>query len=439
MAAHAGETARRHQGDTALPPTHDTSGRLPEGFLVGGALCAHQVEGGDFHSDWWRWEQRPSRIADGATSEVAADHWNRHREDTALSAKLGMNALCLGLSWARTQPEPGAVDTAALDHYRAVLDGALKHAMTPVVVLQEFAAPHWFTAGGGWSNPRAPGQFRAYAEAVAGALADRCRWWVPIAAPEYWLTRAHVERAWPGGDSGGRACAAAREHLAAAHREAVSALRAARPDLLAGASVRAYDVEPRDPDSPWDWQAAERLRRRLNHAFLDRLRGGAEKPFDFILLEWGGAVQAAFSPFRRHFSWARITGDAGLDGAAGNAGGFDTALLSFHPHGVPLLVSVSCNSSETDGERCRFLRDHLEKVIGRATGESPMALAGFFYRPLLDGFEWEHGYTRKRGLLHVNPDGLARTPNGSAYLLGDVAEHGRLRAGTVRRFCGPEA
>ena len=61
-----------------------------ENLLWGATLCAHAVEGADFHADWWRWEQRPTHISGGGTSELAADHLNRYRSDLELRVCHGL-------------------------------------------------------------------------------------------------------------------------------------------------------------------------------------------------------------------------------------------------------------------------------------------------------------------------------------------------------------
>ena len=106
--------------------------RLPETFLYGATIGAHQVEGGDFESDWWRWEQRPSRIRDGETSERGADHFTRYRADLQLARKLGHNAVCISLSWPRIHPASDTFDMKVLEHYSNVLQQAKECGMTPV-------------------------------------------------------------------------------------------------------------------------------------------------------------------------------------------------------------------------------------------------------------------------------------------------------------------
>ncbi|HNY87033.1 MAG TPA: family 1 glycosylhydrolase [Candidatus Hydrogenedentes bacterium] len=417
--------------------------KLPEGFLLGGTVGAHQTEGGDFHSDWWRWEQRPKRIADGSTSETAADHWNRHGADFALARKLGLNAVFVSLSWARVCPEPDTVDAAALAHYAEGFAGMRALGLTPVAALHEVAAPRWFAEEGGWAAPRAAARFETYARAALGALAPLCRDWIPVVEPEHWITRSQAEGAWPGRARGSRAPETIRRHLAAAHGAAARILRALRPDARVGVSVRAFEVDPWDPDSPWDWQAADRLRHRLNHAFFEaaaREEGGTP---DFIAFSWGGSVRAGFSPLAARFSHAKVARDGAgfslcLEDAPADADGFERALVAMSSHGVPVLVTGLPDAGEDDRVRCAQLRDHLERILRRTAEEPPLAVEGFFPQPLLDGFAWEKGFATGGGLLHVNRDTMARTPNTTAYFLGDIAEHGEIRPGTAARYCGGE-
>src|SRR5205814_3164136 len=63
--------------------------RFPHGFLWGAATSAHQTEGYNRNSDWWRSEEAglvPYRSGD------ACDSWNRWREDLQIVKDLGLNA-----------------------------------------------------------------------------------------------------------------------------------------------------------------------------------------------------------------------------------------------------------------------------------------------------------------------------------------------------------
>ena len=80
--------------------------RFPEGFLVGSAVSAYQVEGGNTNSDWWWWEHLESTPVH-ETSGDACDFYHRYREDIELMAASGLNAFRFGIEWARIEPAQG--------------------------------------------------------------------------------------------------------------------------------------------------------------------------------------------------------------------------------------------------------------------------------------------------------------------------------------------
>ena len=51
--------------------------RFPQGFKWGAATSAHQVEGGNVHNDWWRWEHRSPDIDPSLQSGDACRHFER--------------------------------------------------------------------------------------------------------------------------------------------------------------------------------------------------------------------------------------------------------------------------------------------------------------------------------------------------------------------------
>src|SRR5260221_10806193 len=107
--------------------------RFPDGFLWGTATSAHQVEGDNRLNDWWRFEQQPGVIADGATSGIACRQWERFDSDFALAQADGHNAHRLSLEWSRIEPERGRIDAAAGAHYPAVLASLPRPGLTPVL------------------------------------------------------------------------------------------------------------------------------------------------------------------------------------------------------------------------------------------------------------------------------------------------------------------
>ena len=94
--------------------------RFPDGFFMGAATAAHQVEGNNIHSDSWALEQLPHSIYKEKSLD-AVDHYNRYEEDIRLLADAGLNAYRFSIEWARIEPEQGAWVDEDVDHYRKVI------------------------------------------------------------------------------------------------------------------------------------------------------------------------------------------------------------------------------------------------------------------------------------------------------------------------------
>ena len=122
---------------------------FPPDFLWGSSTAAHQVEGGNVANDWWAWEHTPGSTAIEPSGD-AIDHYHRYDADFALLASLGQGAHRFSVEWSRVEPEPGQWSTAALDHYRRVLESLHAHRLVPFVTLMHFTVPRWFSERGSW-------------------------------------------------------------------------------------------------------------------------------------------------------------------------------------------------------------------------------------------------------------------------------------------------
>ncbi len=404
----------------------------PGPFLWGTAQSGHSIEGENFASDWWRWEQRPGRIAGGGTSHAAAGFLHRFAKDIELARDLGHNAFLFSLEWARIQPEPGEFDEAALAYYGALFDALARSGLEPVCVLHHVTVPRWFADAGGWRREEAVAEFRVYTERVAGEFAARCRHWVPVREPMHWVSMACIERRWPGPPRRFFDAVASFEHLTAAHIAAHGAIRASRDDALVGASVHARRFLPADANSPWDHRAQLRESRRCNKRFLRDVEGA----FDFVLTAYYGREYVRFAPLRPDRLFARLT-DARGRAIAGpvyepDADGLAGIVEAFAKTGKPILLSSGVATND-DAERCRFIIEHARAI--EQLRKAGVPLLGYLHRSLLDGFEWDRGYERRYGLVHVDRDTQSRTPNPSAFLFRELCRTSTMSAGAIARYC----
>ena len=144
---------------------------LPEGFLIGAATAAHQVEGNNIHSDYWA-QEHMQFTSFAEPSGEACGHYNRYEEDIRLMAEAGLNAYRFSIEWARIEPQPGAFDDAEIEHYRNVLLCCREKGIEPIVTMHHFSSPKWLIEQGGWESEATIGKFANYCRYVTEQLGD---------------------------------------------------------------------------------------------------------------------------------------------------------------------------------------------------------------------------------------------------------------------------
>ncbi|KAL5990466.1 hypothetical protein ACLOJK_011368 [Asimina triloba] len=75
-------------------------------------------------------------------------------------------------------------------------------------------------------------------------------------------------------------------------------------------------------------------------------------------------------------------------------------------------VNLSKKELLNDIERIDYLSGYLSAL--RSSMSKGADVRGYFVWPLIDNFEWLHGYTMRFGLYHVDYETQARTPKLSA-------------------------
>lgn len=169
---------------------------LPKNFLWGGALAAHQFEGG-----WNQDGKGPSVIdvltagAHGVPRELtktvesdkfypnheAIDFYNRYKEDVALFAEMGLKCLRTSIGWTRIFPKGDEAEPneAGLKFYDDLFDELLKHGIEPVITLSHFEMPlHLAREFGGFRSREVVNHFVRFAEVCFNRYKDKVKYWM---------------------------------------------------------------------------------------------------------------------------------------------------------------------------------------------------------------------------------------------------------------------
>lgn len=169
---------------------------FPKDFLWGGAVAAHQLEGG-----WNKGGKGisiadvmtagrhgvPRQITDGVVegynypNHEAIDFYSRYKEDIKLFAEMGFKSFRTSIAWSRIFPN-GDYDQPneeGLQFYDDLFDELLKYNIEPVVTLSHFEMPyHLVKTYGGFRNRKLIDFFVTYAETVMKRYKHKVKYWM---------------------------------------------------------------------------------------------------------------------------------------------------------------------------------------------------------------------------------------------------------------------
>ena len=418
-----------------------TPRRLPDGFLLGCATAAHQVEGG-IDNDWSRWvADHPEAINGGGDAVVAIDHYRRYREDLAQLGSMHHNAHRFSIEWARVEPEPGHFDQDALAHYVDVARTCRRSGMEPVVTLQHFTLPLWLTDTGGFAAPEAAAHFARYAAACVESLGDLVTWWLTVNEPTVVAVLGHLEGSWPPGERSLRRTFAALRGLVRMHAAGALAITAvsARHGRTAEVSIAHHERRfmPRDPSSRVDRGVAKLPDFLFNRWFLRScIAGRVLGPVGHGERVPGLAGSLTYLGLN-HYTNEAVSLDLGAPGMlfarheavpglplssvgwAIDAGALRRAITDLaEEFQLPIVITENGVADDNDELRPAFLRDHLGAVVDAI--EDGADVRGYLYWTAWDNFEWAEGYTKRFGLFSVDRETQERIPKPSAQLFAEI-------------------
>jgi beta-glucosidase len=451
---------------------------FPPDFVWGAATSAYQIEGspladGAGASNWHRFCHTAGMTEDGATGDVASDHYRRWPEDIEWMRWLGLGAYRFSLSWSRILPDGrGRVNEAGLAFYDRLVDGLLAAGIDPWVTLFHWDLPAALDEQGAWLNPDMTEWFRDYASLVYARLGDRVTRWMTLNEPWVVMDGGYLHGVHAPGHRSAYEAARAAHGMMRAHGAGVAAFRASGRPGQVGLVV---NLEPKDPAtrSARDRAAAIRSDAYMNRWFLDGARfgtyppelpaifgeawpdidpadfAGMTLPIDFVGVNYYTRGIVKDDPKGKPFDWKRVPPPKRGTTTTGwevHAPSFTRVLTWVKERygDIPLYVTENGSAFPDppaargrllpDPKRIAYLRSHLAAAAQAIA--AGVNLRGYFAWSLLDNFEWG-SYGKRFGLIHVNYRTQKRTPKGSAALYRDViATNGAVLNATAKARVG---
>ncbi|MCR4902752.1 MAG: family 1 glycosylhydrolase [Butyrivibrio sp.] len=432
--------------------------KFNEGFMLGAATAAHQVEGNNVNSDYWAMENMPySQFVE--PSGDAVDHYNRYEQDIKMLKDAGLNTYRFSIEWARIEPRRGEFDDSEIEHYRKMIQFCRQEGIEPIVTLYHFTSPLWLIKEVGWDNEEVVELFAGYAEYVTkklgsdinyictineanmrlqiGALMERFKKQMMLKMskaaenqqaqqtdsmegqvqvglnlnnPMEKMKLAAMENAKIFGNPQPHTFVSATDDkgdmiVIKAHQAAKKAIKAVNPDIKVGITLSLHDVQwieggKEKADKEWDEEFAH---------YIPYI-----KDDDFMGLQ--NYTRTIYGP----------------EGVVPVPEGTPMTLMDYEVYpealehvirrvhlemeNVPILVTENGIATSNDDERIAFIDKALEGVQNCIKDGIPVI--GYCHWSLLDNFEWQKGYALTFGLCAVDRTTQVRTPKPSLKHLG---------------------
>jgi beta-glucosidase len=422
--------------------------RFPDTFTWGVATSAFQIEGGATAdgkgpSIWDTFCRNPANIIDGSNGDIACDHYHRYQADVDLIASLGVDAYRFSMAWSRVQPlGSGAWNEAGFDFYTRLLDALGAKGIAAHLTLYHWDLPQALHDKGGWLNRDTAHRFADYASEVSRRFGNRVATISTHNEPWCSANLGYGNGQFAPGVADAKAAIQVSHHLLLSHGLAMTAMREVGAAAKLGIVLNQWTADPAT-DSAADRALAELEYARSVQWFMDpifkgrypelALRAhGANAPVvhhgDFAAIAQPLDFLGVNYYFRAFCSAETPPRLPPADHGSTDMGweiyprGLTELLVKLHQEYALPPVYITENGMASadrldagevnDEARIDYLRSHLA-ALAEAMAQG-VDVRGYFLWSLLDNFEWNSGYAKRFGIVHVDYATQQRTPKASA-------------------------
>jgi beta-glucosidase len=422
---------------------------FPASFTWGVATSAFQIEGassadGKGPSIWDTFSHTPGRVIDGSNGDHACEHYYRYKEDVGLMSGLGVDAYRFSMAWSRVQPQgKGAWNEAGFAFYSNLLDELAARNIDAHLTLYHWDLPQGLQDDGGWLNRETAYCFAEYAAEVARRFGDRVKTIATHNEPWCTANLGYGNAQFAPGVADVKQSVQVSHHLLLSHGLAMRAMRAVKPSCQLGIVLNQWTADAAT-DSQADrdlaeWEYARSVQWFMDPIFKGRypeiaLKGhGANAPViepgDFDIIKQPADFLGVNYYFRAYCS--------AEDPPRKPEGklGFTDMGWEIYPQGLtelllklkgeyelpPIYITENgmanpdtvIDGAVPDEARIDYVLRHLGAL--RDAMEQGVNVAGYFLWSLMDNFEWNSGYAKRFGIIHVDYATQKRTLKDSAH------------------------
>jgi len=392
--------------------------KFPPGFLWGTAASAYQTEGNNVHNDWHYYEQleakKPAneRKLAGKCGEATLQ-WQNYEQDYDLAQQMGVKIHRLSIEWSRIFPTPGKPDEEALAIYKKQLIALHQKGIKTMVCLHHFTIPVWVLQKGGFLNRNFfLSQFQQYLEVVIPYLADEVDYWLPINEPNIVPSASYLIGMFPPFKTNIFQYLRVYRLMIEMHAAAYHVIKKNDKQAPVGVAFAYMHFQPFNAKNKWQQFLSYLSDKWANKIFFDAvvdgkwafpLGWGAAAPsvkgtLDFIGLNYYTTL------YLKNFGPVPVKkGDIVTDmGWVVYPQGIRSVLQKLHKiSSKPIIVTENGTATTDESFRIAYYQKHLIE-INKAIEEG-IPVKGYMAWSLTDNYEWQHAYSKKFGLISIDP------------------------------------
>ncbi|MDP3056935.1 MAG: glycoside hydrolase family 1 protein [bacterium] len=386
--------------------------KFPSGFLWGSAVSSYQVEGGIENCDWSR----------DYPAGRACDYYNQYERYFDMAKELNQNIHRMSLEWSRIEPEEGKFDKEAIGHYRKILLALKARGMKSMVTIWHWTNPVWFSAKGGWENPKSSEDFTRFVKFAVSELGGNVDLWITLNEPMVNVSEGYLRGNHPPFKKNIFAAAKVYLNFKAAHRKTYGIIHDLDQKARVGIAYNSAYVKPANKNSIMEKIGVFVWDHIRNHMFLDEIK----KESDFIGLNYYFLDTIRFDPLKFPFLAIDNRTEDGSDMG-----------WEIYPEGIyhvlkdlkkrynkPVYITENGIADAQDKKRAKYIVDHLNWTY-KAISEG-VDVGGYFYWSLLDNFEWTYGFSKRFGLIEIDFNTLEAKIRPSAYEYAKICKNNFL-------------
>jgi beta-glucosidase len=435
-----------------------------ENFVFGTATSSYQIEGaaaedGRSPSIWDVFCKTPGKVYGGHNGDIACDHYHRYKEDVELMAGIGINAYRFSVSWPRIFPEKGKYNKKGMEFYKRLVNELCDKDIMPTVTLYHWDLPIWAYEMGGWLKRDSVKWFEEYAVKVFEELNDSVKLWITHNEPYCSSIYSYYEGVHAPGHKNSREALIVAHHILLSHGTAVEAFRKFNfKNSKIGITLNLTPSYPAT-GSKEDIEAASRSDGHSIRWFLDPIFKSCYPEdmkkvykefigdFDFIrdgdlqkisiindflgvnyysrdLIEFSKDselnIRKTHGNFERtEMDW-EIVPESLYDLIIRLRKEYTRIPIYITENGAAFNDRITKDGKVHDNRRIDYLRKHFKKVV--ELNQKGADIRGYFIWSLMDNFEWQHGYSKRFGIVFIDYQTQKRILKDSAIWYRDLIQ-----------------